>query len=57
MAELTAMFERKLSDLESRKEQEKDSQRRDLEKIIEELKALLEDEKKKMGEAGMVREK
>lgn len=51
------MFERKLSDLESRKEQEKDSQRRDLEKIIEELKALLEDEKKKMGEAGMVREK
>lgn len=44
-------------DLTNTKEAEKESQRRDLQLIIDELKSLLEEEKKKMGEAGKAREK
>ena len=50
------MYERKLVDLAQLKEKEKETQRDELQQIINELKALLEEEKQKMGEAGKLRE-
>jgi uncharacterized metal-binding protein len=50
-------YELKLIDLGNAKEKEKDQQRAELTQIINELKALLEEEKQKMGEAGKLRER
>ena len=56
ISELTAQYEAKLVQLSEQKENEKIRQREDLQKIIEELKQLLEEEKQKMGAAGKARE-
>lgn len=56
MAQLKEAHELTFISLTNKMNDEKERQRQDLQKIIDELKHLLAEEKKKMGEAGKLRE-